>query len=72
MITGTITTQLDALKKHERELLLVYKEAYPLVQTVRGQIARLSKQKAELEQTFPALKQVASGQRARQHERLGW
>ena len=30
---GEITTQLDTLKKHERELLLVYKEAHPLVQT---------------------------------------
>ena len=58
---GEITTQLDTLKKHERELLLVYKEAHPLVQTVRGQMATLSKQKAELEQAFPALRQVALG-----------
>ena len=56
---GEITTQLDTLKRHERELLLVYKEAHPLVQTLRGQMARLSKQKAELEQAFPALRQVA-------------
>ena len=58
---GEITTQLDTLKKHERELLLVYKDAHPLVQTVRGQMATLSKQKAELEQAFPALKQVVLG-----------
>jgi uncharacterized protein involved in exopolysaccharide biosynthesis/Mrp family chromosome partitioning ATPase len=58
---GEITTQLDTLKKHERELLLVYKDAHPLVQTVRGQMATLSKQKGELEQAFPALKQVALG-----------
>jgi uncharacterized protein involved in exopolysaccharide biosynthesis/Mrp family chromosome partitioning ATPase len=56
-----ITTQWDTLKKHERELLLVYKDAHPLVQTVRGQMATLLKQKAELEQAFPALKQVALG-----------
>ncbi len=58
---GDITTQLDSLKKHERELLLVYTDAYPLVQTVRGQIATLSKQKAALEQAFPELKQMALG-----------
>jgi uncharacterized protein involved in exopolysaccharide biosynthesis/Mrp family chromosome partitioning ATPase len=58
---GEITTQLDTLKRHERELLLVYKEAHPLVQTLRGQMARLSKQKGELEQAFPALRQVALG-----------
>ncbi len=56
---GEITAQLDTLKRHERELLLVYKEAHPLVQTLRGQMARLSKQKGELEQAFPALRQVA-------------
>ena len=55
---GEVVTQLDALKKHERELLLVYKDAHPLVQTVRGQIATLSKQKTELEQACPALKLV--------------
>ena len=54
-----IGIQLDTLKKHERELLLVYKEAHPLVQTARNQIAALSKQKDGLERTFPALKQVA-------------
>lgn len=58
---GEITTQLDTLRKHERELLLVYKDAFPLVQTVRGQMAALSKQKAELEQAFPALKQIVLG-----------
>jgi Mrp family chromosome partitioning ATPase len=52
---------LDALRTHVRKLLLEYTEAYPLVQTVRGQMATLSKQKAELEQAFPALKQVALG-----------
>ena len=58
---GEIATQLDTLKKHERELLLVYKDAYPLVQTVHGQMASLAKQKAELEQAYPALKQLAQG-----------
>lgn len=58
---GEITTQLAALKKHERELLLVYKDAYPLVQTVRGQMAALVQQKTDLEQAFPALKQVVFG-----------
>jgi uncharacterized protein involved in exopolysaccharide biosynthesis/Mrp family chromosome partitioning ATPase len=56
-----ITTQLDTLRKHERDLLLLYKEAHPTVQRERGQMAALSKQKTELEQAFPMLKQVALG-----------
>jgi biopolymer transport protein ExbD len=57
-LVGEITTQLDTLRKHERELLLVYKDTHPLVQTVKSQIATLEKQKAELEQAFPASKPV--------------
>ena len=56
-----ITTQLDTLRNHERDLLLLYKEAHPTVQRERGQMAALSKQKTELEQAFPMLKQVALG-----------
>jgi len=56
-----ITAQLDTLRKHERDLLLLYKEAHPLVQRERGQMAALSKQKTELEQAFPMLKLVALG-----------
>ena len=52
---GDISSELEALKRNERELLRVYKEAYPLVQTVRGQIAKLSKDKADLERAFPTL-----------------
>jgi polysaccharide biosynthesis transport protein len=58
---GEITTQLDTLRRHERELLVQYKDAHPLVQRVRSQMAALSKQKAELEQAFPALRQVVQG-----------
>jgi uncharacterized protein involved in exopolysaccharide biosynthesis/Mrp family chromosome partitioning ATPase len=56
-----ITTQLDTLRKHERDLLLLYKEAHPLVQRERSQMAALSKQKTELEQAFPMLKQFVLG-----------
>jgi polysaccharide biosynthesis transport protein len=58
---GEITTQLDTLRKYERELLVKFKDAHPAVQGVKGQMAALSNQKAALEQAFPTLKQVALG-----------
>jgi uncharacterized protein involved in exopolysaccharide biosynthesis/Mrp family chromosome partitioning ATPase len=63
---GEITTQLDTLRKHKRELLVQYTEAHPMVETCSNQINALTKQKDELEQAFPALKQVvlASGRSA--------
>ncbi len=55
-----LISQLDALKKRERELLLAgYKEAFPLVQNVREQIRTLSEQKAKLETAHPALRSFA-------------
>jgi polysaccharide biosynthesis transport protein len=58
---GDITGELEVLKKNERELLRSYKEAYPLVQTVRGQIDKLSQDKAGLEQAFPGLTHLVLG-----------
>ena len=49
------TTKLEELKRQESELLLQYKEAYPLVQNVRERIQKLTRQKADLEQQYPAL-----------------
>jgi uncharacterized protein involved in exopolysaccharide biosynthesis/Mrp family chromosome partitioning ATPase len=56
-----IVTQLETLKRTQREMLLSYKEAHPLVQTVRSQIEKLSKQKSALEAEFPSLAQLALG-----------
>jgi beta-lactamase regulating signal transducer with metallopeptidase domain/biopolymer transport protein ExbD len=56
---GEITTQLDTLRKREHELLAAYTDENPLVRGLRDRMTALSKQKAELEQAFPALKQVA-------------
>jgi succinoglycan biosynthesis transport protein ExoP len=61
---GDITGELEVLKKNERELLRSYKEAYPLVQTVRAQIDKLSQDKAGLEQAFPGLTRLALGRGA--------
>jgi succinoglycan biosynthesis transport protein ExoP len=52
---GEINAELDTLKKSERELLRMYKEAYPLVQTVRARIEKLTKQKEDLETRYAAL-----------------
>lgn len=52
-----ITAELDSLKRRERELLLRFKEAHPEVQTVQGQIAKLTQQKQALEEAYPALSQ---------------
>ena len=49
------TTKLEELKREESELLLQYKEAYPLVQNVRERIQKLTRQKADLEQQYPGL-----------------
>ena len=57
---GDITTELEKLRRQERDMLrLGYKEAHPLVAAVKGQLQNLSAQKAALEKSFPALKQVA-------------
>jgi len=52
---NAMTAQLQVLKKHEGELLLVYKERHPLVQTVRNDIDNLKRQQANLEREFPSL-----------------
>ncbi len=56
-----ITTELEQLKKTERELLLTYKPEYPTVVTVRAQIQKLTGDKAELEKEFPSLATLALG-----------
>jgi uncharacterized protein involved in exopolysaccharide biosynthesis/Mrp family chromosome partitioning ATPase len=56
-----IVTELERIKRTLHEMLLTYKEEYPLVQTVRTQIENLSKQKAALENEFPSLAQLAIG-----------
>ena len=54
-----ICTELEVLQKQERELLRRgYKEAHPLVQTVRGQLRDLSLKKNDLERISPMLKHV--------------
>ncbi len=54
-------TELETLKRRERELLLQYKEAYPLVEQVRGQIATLTQQKRDLEAKYKSLTLLGSG-----------
>jgi len=55
-----LVAELEKLKNEARKLSRQgYKEAHPLVQTVRGQLRNLSAQKAELERDFPALSQAA-------------
>jgi uncharacterized protein involved in exopolysaccharide biosynthesis/Mrp family chromosome partitioning ATPase len=49
------TTRLEELKKQENELLLQFKDAHPVVQNVRDRIEKLTRQKADLEQRYPAL-----------------
>ena len=51
-----IISDLDAAKKHEHELRAKgFKDAYPLVLTVKAQIQDLKRQKSGLEGSFPAL-----------------
>jgi hypothetical protein len=50
-----VTEKLEALKKHEGELLLVYTEGNPLVQNVRSETDKLKRQRADLEREFPSL-----------------
>lgn len=49
------TTRLEELKRQQGELLLQYTADYPLVRNVRDRIGKLSRQKADLEQQYPAL-----------------
>ena len=49
------TIWLEELKRHESDLLLRHTESHPLVRDVRGQIEKLTRQKADLEQQYPAL-----------------
>jgi uncharacterized protein involved in exopolysaccharide biosynthesis/Mrp family chromosome partitioning ATPase len=54
-----VCTELEMLQKQERELLRRgYKEAHPLVQTVRGQLRDLSLKKNDLERASPGLRHV--------------
>jgi hypothetical protein len=52
---NAITARLEALKKHEGELLLAYKESSPPVQTVRYEIDKLKRQQVDLYRKFPSL-----------------
>ena len=54
-------SQLENLKRIERELLLKYTKAYPTVQTVQSQIEKFSRQKSDLEKEFPALGRLGLG-----------
>jgi len=56
---GDLTTEIERLKKDERDLLRLYTPAYPSVQRVKAQIEKLTKQKSEIERTNPALAYVA-------------
>ncbi len=55
-----ILSEIEKLKKQERDSFRQgFKEAHPLVQTIRGQLRALSAQKSDLEKTFPALRELA-------------
>jgi uncharacterized protein involved in exopolysaccharide biosynthesis/Mrp family chromosome partitioning ATPase len=56
---GDLVTEIDRLKKDERDLLRLYTAAYPSVQRVKAQIEKLTKQKSEIERTNPALAYVS-------------
>jgi polysaccharide biosynthesis transport protein len=58
---GFVSTELENLRRRERELSLQFKEAYPLVQSVRAQVAKLSLQRSNLVAEFPALAQLTPG-----------
>jgi len=52
---------LENLNASEQDLLRQgYREGHPLIQKVRSQLRNLSAQKAELERTYPALRQLAA------------
>jgi len=56
-----IAKESDKLKDQERELLRRgYKDAHPLVQTVRTLLRSYSSQRAELERSFPTLKYLGN------------
>jgi hypothetical protein len=56
-----VTKELDKLKAQERELLRRgYKDAHPLVQSVRTLLRSYSSQRVELERSFPTLKYLAN------------
>jgi uncharacterized protein involved in exopolysaccharide biosynthesis/Mrp family chromosome partitioning ATPase len=53
-----LISDLDKAKAHKKELMRDYKEAHPLVLTVDNQIKKLTEEKAELLQQYPALSGV--------------
>jgi uncharacterized protein involved in exopolysaccharide biosynthesis/Mrp family chromosome partitioning ATPase len=52
---ATVLAGLNELRKRERELLLKYTEAHPLVTAARESIAQLKQKKSELEKEHPGL-----------------
>ena len=54
-------TELESLRKQERELRHLFTEAYPTVARTHAQIEKLENRKAELEHKFPALTHLALG-----------
>jgi polysaccharide biosynthesis transport protein len=56
-----LSSEYDTLKNHERELLVTFKEMHPFVVSVRGRMERISKDKTELERSFPVLAALALG-----------
>jgi Mrp family chromosome partitioning ATPase/uncharacterized protein involved in exopolysaccharide biosynthesis len=56
---SSASTDLEFLKRRQRELLRQYTEDWPELQSVRHQIEKLAKQKAQLEQDYPPLSHVA-------------
>jgi uncharacterized protein involved in exopolysaccharide biosynthesis/Mrp family chromosome partitioning ATPase len=54
-------TRLEELQLKENDLLLTYKEAHPIVQNVREQIQKLTRQKTHLEQQYPGLAYLLVG-----------
>jgi hypothetical protein len=59
---GDITRQIEMLGDQERDLLRRgYKEAHPLVQSVRTQLRTFSTRKAALDRNSPTLKYIVAG-----------
>jgi polysaccharide biosynthesis transport protein len=54
-----VRSQLDSLRARERELRLSFTDAYPLVQTLKSQIDKLTVQKVDMERAFPTLASLA-------------
>lgn len=52
---ANVLAGLDTLRKEERQLILKYTEAHPLVSSRRESIAQLREKKAELEKEYPGL-----------------